>query len=314
VRADEILLWLSARREGSWQQFRAAVEELNASEQDPLDNGDIGPAGLGFPLHQQLRLDLERLAHVEFFARECSTGWRGAPPTLAAHSTPNGVRAILCGARSPALQHSLLQAVRDVGGQTVDHPSVPLVIRVVAHDLAGLADLSARVGIALQCDAPSAILSHLPPCDPPSANRLPDELPTGTEWSIHRLDTRELAWHQVERREIQPSRVGLYRFSHRFHRNGFFLCWNNGVFRMPRANALYVVLKRARRIVIQHDAGARTLRIPAICRPPRLLERGLVLCSGLPPTFDSADAKLTYSDITPEIAALAAELLRQPLR
>lgn len=313
MRADEALFWLSARREGSWQQFRAAVEELNADDQDTSNNGYI-PNEPEFPPHQQLRLDLERLAHVEFFASECPTGWRVTPPTLAAHATRNGVRAILCGARSPTLRQSLLKAVQDTGGEAVNHPGVPLAIRVVADALPVLAEISARTGISLQDDAPLAILSHLPPCDPPSAKQQSSGLPTGAEWSIHRFDTRELAWHQVERREIQISRAGLYRFSHRFHRNGFFLCWNNGVFQLPRANALYVVLKRARRTVLQHSASAQTLLVPARCRPPRLLERALVLCSGLPPTYNPADASLTYSDITPEVATLAAELLRQPLR
>ncbi len=312
MRADEALFWLSARREGSWQQFRAAVEELNAADHDSSINGVV-TSEPAFPLHQQLRLDLERLAHVEFFARECSAGWRVAPPTLAAHTTQDGVRAILCGARSPALRQSLVQAVKETGGETVNHPGVPLVIRVDADDLSDFAELSGRTGIPLQGAAPLAILSHLPPCDPPSAKQPQGGFPTGAEWSIHRFDARELAWQQIERREIQVSRVGLYRFSHRFHRNGFFLCWNNAVFQMPRANALYVMLKRARRTVFQRDAAARTLRVPAICRPPRLLERALVLCSGLPPSYDPMDASLTYSDITPEIAALAAELLRQPL-
>ena len=29
--ADALLLWMSARRQGSWQQFRAAVEELHSA-------------------------------------------------------------------------------------------------------------------------------------------------------------------------------------------------------------------------------------------------------------------------------------------
>ena len=99
MKANELLLWLSARREGSWQQFRAAVEELHS------DDGETGTEDNDeFPLHQQLRLDLERLAHVEFFARDCEKGWRIAPPTLAAHPVLDGVRGVLCGARSPALR------------------------------------------------------------------------------------------------------------------------------------------------------------------------------------------------------------------
>jgi hypothetical protein len=105
VKANELLLWLSARREGSWQQFRAAVDELH------LDDGENAPSQDDdgeFPLHQELRLNFEQLAHVEFFAHGCEDGWRIVPPTLAAHPMASGVRAVLCGARSPALRERIL--------------------------------------------------------------------------------------------------------------------------------------------------------------------------------------------------------------
>ena len=97
MKANELLFWLSARREGSWRQFRAAVEEIHAAEND-IDGDGITSPDDTFPLYQQLRLDLERLAHVEFFAKGCEEGWRVAPPTLAAHPVDGGVRAVLCGA------------------------------------------------------------------------------------------------------------------------------------------------------------------------------------------------------------------------
>ena len=64
MRPNELLLWLSARREGSWQQFRQAVEELHSGDGQGDDYHENE-----FPLYQQLRLDLERLAHVEFLRR-----------------------------------------------------------------------------------------------------------------------------------------------------------------------------------------------------------------------------------------------------
>jgi hypothetical protein len=89
------------------------------------------------------------------------------------------------------------------------------------------------------------------------------------------------------------------------------LCWKGAPFEMPRAVALYALLRRHRRGVLCYNREAATLTVPAICRPPRLLERAFVLCSGLPPTY--AATQLTYSEVSPEIARFAAELLRQPL-
>ena len=80
---------------------------------------------------------------------------------------------------------------------------------------------------------------------------------------------------------------------------------------MPRAVALYVLLRHHRGDVLCYNREFAALSVPAIYRPPRLLERALVLCSGLPPTYD--DAQLTYSDVPPEIARFVAELLRQPI-
>ena len=308
MRANELLLWLSARREGSWQQFRAAVDELHLDEGENVPNqGDDGE----FPLHQQLRLDFERLAHVEFFARGCEDGWRVVPPTFAAHPMASGVRAVLCGARSPALRERVLNAASDLGCEVLTPYGVPDVLRFAASDVGTLAKLTEQTALHFQADAPLAILSHLPPCDPPRRQKQ-SEFPTGDDWNIHEFDTTALAWSKTERRHAQVARTGMFRFTHRFHRPSYFLRWSGATFKLPRAVGLYVLLKRSRQDLLSYDASTQTLRVRAICRPPKLLERALALCSGLPPAYDSAI--LTYADVPPEIARHAAELLRQPLR
>lgn len=306
MRANELLLWLSARREGSWQQFRQAVEQLHSSDGEAnSENSDE------FPLHQQLRLDLERLAHVEFFATDWEDGWRIAPPTLATHSVLGGVRGVFCGARSPALRERMVRAAEKFNCEVRDSFGVPEVIRVVAPEASALAELAAQTNLLFQQDAPLAILSHLPPCDPPSRARSQSEFPQGADWIIHEFDATNLAWRKIERRETQALRFGVLRFLIHFQRPRYFLRWKGATFEMPRAVALYVLLRRHRRDVFRYNREVATISVPAICRPPRLLERALVLCSGLPPTYDAA--RVTYSDVPPEIARFAAELLRQPL-
>ena len=306
MKANEVLLWLSARRKGSWQQYRQAVEELHSSDSETnLEKDDE------FPLHQQLRLDLERLGHAEFFATDCKDGWRIAPPVLAAHSYSGGMRGVLCGARSPALRERVIHAGEKLNFEAVASPGVPDLIRFCCPNPSALDELSAKAGLHFQPDAPLAILTHLPPCDPPSRAFSPSEFPLGADWIIHRFDTAALAWRKVERTEAQSIRFGMLRFTIYFQRPRFFLRWKNMTFEMPRAVALYALLRRHKRNVLRYDDKTITLRVPAICRPPRLLERALVLCSGLPPTY--ADGQLNYSDVPPEIAHFAAELLRQPI-
>ncbi len=309
MKANDLLLWLSARREGSWQQFRAAVEELHSDdgETGAEDNDD-------FPLHQQLRLDLERLGHVEFFARDCEKGWRVAPPTLAAHLVQGGVRGVLCGARSPALRERVLRAAEKLSCEMPDSPGVPEVIRLVAVDAPTLIAVTSKASVHFQADAPLAILSHLPACDPPSRGSKQAEFPVGVDWDIHEFDESNLTWRKTDRRQALSARAGMFRFLFRYQRPRYFLRWTRSTYELPRAIAIYTLLRRSRRNLLRYNASARALRFPAICRPPQLLERALVLCSGLPPVYDTATASLTYADVPLEIASFAAELLRQPLR
>jgi len=164
MKANELLLWLSAHREGSWQQFRAAVEELHSTEGDSESVGSGIPGEGDFPLYQQLRLNFERLGHAEFFAHGCEKGWRVAPPTLAAHPVSGGVRAVVCGARSPRLCERALKVDEKVECKIeVFNPyDVPQVIRFVAPNISVLQKVAVQVGAHFQADAPLAILSHLP--------------------------------------------------------------------------------------------------------------------------------------------------------
>ena len=77
--ANALLYWMSARQQGSWQQFRAAVEELHTTdegERGSCDDGDA-PDSSSLPLYHTLRFNLQRLGHAEFFA---GAGEVGAVP------------------------------------------------------------------------------------------------------------------------------------------------------------------------------------------------------------------------------------------
>lgn len=202
------------------------------------------------------------------------------------------------------------QVANECACESLTSLDVPDVFRFAARDTATLAKMAEQAGLHFQPDASLAILSHLPPCDPPKATV---ELPVGSDWIIHEFDSTELRWRKADRHNVNASRLGLFRFMHRFQRPTYFLRRGGQTHKLPRAVGLYIVLKRSRRPLLRYYAAAQSLCLPAICRPPRLMERALVLCSGLPPTYDPATASLTYADVPQDIARLAAELLRQPL-
>lgn len=312
MKENELLLWLSARREGSWRQFRVAVEELCLAEDVEGSLGELAEEE-EFPLHQHLRLNLERLAHVEFFASECEDGWRVAPPTLAVSRMDGGWMGILCGARSDRLCERFAKAAEALRFEAINYGGVPDVLRVFAKDESNLVRLSERAGVYFQSEAPLAILSHLPATDLSSHRSRAAEFPRGADWKIHEFQPEQFSWRAVQRHEANARKTGLFKFTIHFQRPRYFVRWDGHAHETPRAIGLYALLRRRRKQVLRYDRTAAALTLPAICRPPMLLERALVLCSGLPPVFDPLDSRLTYTQVQEDIAQVAAQLLRQNL-
>lgn len=312
MKANELLLWLSARGKGSWGTFRAAVEELRLAEDLGVD-GDREFEHDDFPLHQQLRLNLDRLGHAEFFARDCEEGWRVAPPTLATTRGPNDWMGVLCGARSDQLVEHFTKMTRHLRVEVVPQAYAPDAYRAFAGEREELSKVCEESGLQFQGDAPLAILSHLPPSDPLSARGPTADFPHGADWFIDEFLPFELRWKRVSRADAESARTGVFRFMIYFQRPRHFLRQSGLTFEIPRAVGIYILLRRRRCNVLRYDASARTLTLPAVCLPPQLLERALVLCSGLVPTFDTRDSRLAYTQVPEDIARLAAQLLHQDL-
>lgn len=302
---------MSARREGSWLQFRAAVEELHSQENTSNGNGGLPTDDSDFPIRQQLRLNFECAAHAEFFERDSQYVWRIAPPVLAAHPTPQGFRAVLCGARSPALRERVLDAGQAARCETAVLTSAPDVIRLASNSLNAISDAAAQAHVYFQPYAPRAILSCIRPFVPPKADSPAAEFPTGDGWRIREFDSESLRWRTANRQRAQSVQGGVFEFN-LYDDWRYYLRSSGQTFKLPRAVALYALLNR-RAGLLNYDKQAQLFEMPGTCRPPRLLERALVLCSGFPPTFDPATSRLTYADVPPDVAGFAAELLRQPL-
>jgi hypothetical protein len=102
---------------------------------------------------------------------------------------------------------------------------------------------------------------------------------------------------------------GLFRFRFQ-HQWLHFLCVRGTAHEMRQGQLGKYHLLRRRRI-LRYDPAAQQLSMPASCRPPLLLERALVLCTGKLPSFDLQTTTLTYSAISPLVARIAARLLGQ---
>lgn len=314
--ANALLFWMSARRQGSWQQFRAAVEELHIDEDDVMDAEDEdAPDQLAPSVYQTLRLNLQRMGHAEFFSGVDGADWQVSPPSLAVTQTEHGWFGVLAGARTLKLLQRVEAAGTSEKLQTISFPAYPDQILVFADSQEALATVAERVGLFLQRDAPAAILACLPPIDDPSVYN-PFPLPLGREWRIDRFSAEDLRWRPATRNDAESASSDLFRFSLR-HQRYLMFCSKGASFRVSGQVGKFLVLRRRRRRrVLLYDALKGSLSVPTSCRPPFLIERALILCSGSPPSYEgSARAGiLHYVEIPERIAALAAALLRQEFR
>jgi hypothetical protein len=309
---NELLLWMSARKQGSWVQFRSAVETLDLAE-----SAERGEEDLTLPLHQRIRYNLERLGHVEFDAGECEDGWRAAPPTLALSDHGGMVTGVLCGARTPKLVERFERAGGGLELERASQAECPNIIRVRASNAETLIELAQGAGILCQPDAPTALLSHLPRIGSLKGVRR-ELLPAGgRDWDVKQftIERKSMRWRTISLREANaPGARGLFRFT-LYQTPQYFLREGEKTVRLPGAVGKYYVLSCRQRRVMRYNRAERRLTLPAMFRPPLLTERALVLCSGFPPLFDVVYGRprLTYCDVPEEVAGLAAEVLRQDL-
>lgn len=309
---NELLLWMSARKEGSWVQFRSAVETLELAEPSEKSEEDVS-----LPLHQRIRYNLERLGHVEFDAAECEDGWRVVPPVLALSDHGSKVTGVLCGARTPKLVERFERPGGGLELERTTQAECPDIIRLRASSAEGLTELAEREGILCQADTPTALLSHLPRIG--SLKGLKREpLPAGgKDWDVKQftIEGKAMRWRTITLQEANaPCARGLFRFT-LYQTPHYFLREGGETVRLPGAVGKYYVLSCRKRRVLRYNRAERRLTLPAIFRPPLLTERALILCSGFPPSLNVVYGRprLTYCDVSEEVAGLAAEVLRQDL-
>lgn len=309
---NDLLRWMSARGSGSWAQFRAAVDRLAREIADGDDGGDRDDLDVSkLSLHQQLRLNFERLGFAEFFAAD-DEEWRVAPAVLVTGQFGVRQAGLLCGARSDDLLRRIqLAAPHVIRVEPQENCPDSMFIETEVPVL--LTQIAASAGLISQAEAPTSILSAIPAL---GTNLLgsPVEPPLGKDWGFERFRERDLRWETATRGEMERASHGLFRLRFR-HRTEFLLRWASRTFRAKPQEAKFLLLRRVRKHVLAYDRQSATLTLPAICRPPLLIDRALLLCNGRLASFEVREgvASLVYQNIPPAVASTAASLLRQRL-
>lgn len=313
--SDNLLIWMSARGQGSWQQFRSAVEEFHVESRDSEQDSETGDDSTAsdLPVYQAVRLGLERLAHVEFVSSGTERRWRVVPPVMVINQQDKRSVGILCGARYPGLRDDLNGLPGTVSWDSCDIPGMPDRIRLVAPDPEELYRVGERMRLVVQGSAPVSLLAAIPPVDDPRC-RFPAEPPSVPGWTTERFSPSTLRWEGVEYQHVSRARIGLFRFRMRYQRFHF-LRWRGRTFRVPVQVGKYAVLRRRRiRRLVWYDSDGAVLSVPVTCRPPLLIERALILCTGLLPRLDRTSGRLEYAQVPLDIARVASALLCQELQ
>jgi hypothetical protein len=309
--ANVLLTWLSAKGSGTWTRYRAALEELLESEasDDKNESLDPEPSSGGFPLYHQLRQNFERLGHAEFFRPNFPNGWRIAPPTLVSLSDESRAVGIFCGARTDELISDVSAFSSELRVESTKQSNCPDRIQVIAEDQEALKQLAESTGLYFQQNTPLMILAAIPPVDHSQVRRSV-ELPFGSDWDVSRFSATTLGWKTVTVQNVRKSTFGLFRFNTPFQPQ-YYLRLRAGSYRISVQVGKYIVLNKARRRVLAYDGNNKALQLPVSCRPPLLVDRALILCSGLAPTLEAGS--LNYQNINKDIAMIASALLRQEI-
>ena len=183
---------------------------------------------------------------------------------------------------------------------------------LMAADLDTLAQAANDAGLAFQIDAPASVLAAIPPVDDPRS-RVPAEPPGGPGWTIERFSASKLGWKGAESGDPVRAGTGLFRYRMK-HQRFHYLRWRGKTFSVQVQVGKYAVLRHRRvRRLLQYNFERELLSFPVSCRPPLLIERALVLCTGLLPYVEKASSRLEYTGVPLRIARLAAGLLRQEI-
>jgi len=289
---NDLLLWMSARGEGSLAAWRAKIAEVMPGRPGATTR------------HRVAEWHFSQLAHAEF-GEAADNGWRICPPVLAASDPGDAPLAVLCGARTPHVLDALLSAA---AGMVAFEPQRegPDTVTVATSEPAKLLAISRISGIPVQWNASLAILGA---AGSPHAIQLQAApVPIGG-WTVTRFSKTGLGWVPSSVQEAQGASSGLFRFRSDIG-STCILKEGDESFAIDPSEGKYRIMMRRHR-PLQYDFVKKELSVAIACRPPPLFQRALVVCSGRLP--EVRDGRIIYTSVGRYVAEAVATVLRQRL-
>ncbi|MGT2502689.1 hypothetical protein ACVOMS_21335 [Bradyrhizobium guangxiense] len=249
--------------------------------------------------------DLSILGHVE---REEDT-WRIAPPVLASlgDGSEDAAAAILCGARTRGLFARLKTACESRGAdlKSIVQPGRPDCILVTAATTFDLCSIASDASLNWQRDAAFTLLASLPRMS--EWPRQPIPMVAGRTQGVRRFSRSRLRWIESTLGEAQGAPRGLFEIKRDRDTVVVLKEGENSQSRIEKAAGRLIVAANAKKLHI--DLKSRSLFLPASLRPPMLVTRALVLCSGQVPEFVQNTRQIVFRGVSGRAAHLAAAIL-----
>jgi hypothetical protein len=247
--------------------------------------------------------DFAVLGHIEI---DEDNRWRVAPPVLAdlEGESENSATAVLCGARTRGLVGRLAKACADHGAelQSIAQNERPHCTLVTAKTSAHLCAVAKAAAINWQRDAAFTLLASLPTIATWPRKRC--EMVAGKVEEVRRFSKSNLRWTDSSLEDARTAPRGLFQIKRD---------WNSIVVMKNGTDAQSEIDLAAGRLAVAVGTKnlhleSRTLRIPAVLRPPTLISRSLALCSGMLPEFGRDRRDLAFHGMSQRMARLAMSI------
>lgn len=254
--------------------------------------GDLGGDLIGSASERRFVDDMVTLGHAEWTA---SNTWRIAPPVLAGLRRDVDCAAVLCGARTPKVIHSLAAACRAAGARLseVHHGDRPSTMIVAASSQELLTDAAIRAGISLQGDAAFRILA----CTPSIRQwpRAPCPMVQGRVETVRRFSRSRMHWVASTLAEAANAKAGFFRIQRDWDWVSLIKCSaQEAALIDDRAGRMAASAKRK---VVRWTQEGEVLSLPWQLYPPGIMARGLALCSGELPRFDRETRQVAFAGV-----------------
>jgi hypothetical protein len=309
-RGDLLLFTLAAHRQMPWSAFATTLDAIFVPDQrvaTDMRHARTAVAVLG-----------DSLAHWDIAASGQGVRLSIAPPVLAALPLPGLPKAVLCGSRSPDTFPALVAAARRLGNIEIRttrqeglHPFAPSRVEVCAKTTGAIAALSRATRVRFETVPPAWTLTI--------ASCSVNEYVATLEWS----SAPELNWRRLDfdpehlrfgQASPGPGQTAL-RLSSYEHPSGWTRqdrLWLDGQSAVVDRNwGRYAVLAARESSVLRYDRRSGIVSVPRQAPLPKLLARGLALCSGRPPAFAPGEGLgyHEYGDVPVSIfGSMAAKL------